>query len=449
MPAVDNFRQANNKHTMLVGATFFAVIITSFSGFVIKNGDEKFKTALQFSVHAYQSNASRSISLTGPFMGKIRVAPDAASKTLGIDPALISRKLQASCANVSDVEVRGKCQVMRPAPMYLGIIHSAWSVLGAQSATALLKNIFFILLAFAVFSMSELWMRKGWFKDSHKIVRLVVVVAAVVCGVGVLWDFFSVDNMHELKANSSSKHAVGSATTGASVWVLCLLIICFSHVDDVVDVDGDKYGSFSEYYRRFETYMHLNINSSFLILLLLPLFVLLSLTAYGHPVVDVHVQLVFFSYIFFAVLDVLQTRVVSVLASLEDGNSLAPGIGMIKGFVVLAFVLCKFFTFFPTWQLMGLYYAPLDDSVPSTLHIFDIILVAGLSVFDLAYISGVIGRVLSYFYKPANREDDTPPTATEKPAFQEIETHAFCRDTVVGVYLFGSFVTIACLTADA
>jgi p-aminobenzoyl-glutamate transporter AbgT len=93
--------------------------------------------------------------------------------------------------------------------------------------------------------------------------------------------------------------------------------------------------------------------------LVLSLFALLALTSFGKPVVDVHVQLVFFGYIFFGVLDVVQSRVVSVLASLTADNSLAPGIGMIKAFVVLAFVLCKFFVFFPTWQLMG-HYADLE-----------------------------------------------------------------------------------------
>jgi p-aminobenzoyl-glutamate transporter AbgT len=137
---------------------------------------------------------------------------------------------------------------------------------------------------------------------------------------------------------------------------------------------------------------------------------------------------VFFSYIFFAVLDVVQSRVVSVLASLPEANSLAPGLGMIKAFVVLAFVLCKFFAFFTAWQLMGLYYARMDNSVPFTLHIFEIILVGGLSLVDLAHISGLLAKVYT--------------SATD------IQTHAFCRTAVFGVYLFGSSITLAALSAD-
>ena len=446
-----DFKRANNYHTMLVGGTFFAAFIIGAVSFGTKDkaptevGEAVHRTVHQFSLHAYQNGAPGRITLAGPFLGKIRVIKDPNAKTLVNDSTLTAYKFQADCNNISDVEVRGKCQIMRTPPMYLGKIHSAWSVLGAQSITSIVKHIFWIVLAFALFTMSELWMRHGFCKDSQRSLRLGVVgLAIILFVVDFVWDF-AVPNMHALDASTQSVNAIGSVTTGASLWLVCLLIICFSHVDDAVVVTGDDslaskdsdeakkkytmYNAETDRYKRFEAQLHLTVNTSFVILLLMPLFALLSLTAFGKPVVDVHVQMVFFSYIFFAVLDVLQSRVVSVLASLTLDNSLAPGIGFIKAFVVVAFVLCKFFVFFPTWQLMGLYYAPWKMSVPCSLHIFEIILVAGLSVFDLAYISGLVGKI-----------------SGAKTITADIEAHASCRSAVLCVYLFGSFITMACVT---
>jgi len=476
----DTFKGANNFHSTIVAFTFLAAILIGAIGLGrtdrpggLKPGEleggareNSHRTVHQFSVHAYQSDAPGSITLAGPFLGKIRVAKNATAKTLVNDTALTDYKFQASCMNITDVEARGKCQIMRTPPMYLGKIHSAWSVLGAQSITTLVKHIFWILLAFAIFSMSELWMRRGFCHDTQRTCRLGVVgLAIILFVVDFVWDF-AVGNMHSLDAGMESVNAIGSVTTGASVWLVCLLIICFSHVDDVVvvkdiaDIDSEEtkkkkqlYQAESENYKRFEAQMHLNVNVSFLILLLLPLFALLSLTSFGMPVVDVHVQLVFFSYIFFAVLDVLQSRVMSVLASLKEASSLTAGIGTIKAFVVLAFVLCKFFVFFPTWQLMGHYYAPPDDSVPSYLHIFEIILVLGLSVADLFYSLGILRMIHdmvrgAYTIGLSNPNNITRAELADLkiPAIEEIETYASCRAGVLCIYLFGSFITLACIT---
>lgn len=451
-----DLKHANNFHTIVVGFTFFAAFIIGSVTFgeKDKNGSH-FRNVTQFSVHAYQSDSPGSITLAGPFLGKIRVTKNPNAKTLVNGSTLVALKLQGACHDISDVEVRGKCQIMRTPPMYLGKIHSSWSVLGAQSITTIVKHIFWIVTAFALFSMSELWMRNGFCKDTCRQMRLIVVgLAIVLFVVDFVWDF-AVKDMHALKSNSDSLNAVGSVTTGASIWLVCLLIICFSHVDDVVVVQGavakegdepsvtespsyEQYKAETENYKRFEAQLHLNVNTSFLILLVLPLFALLSLTYFGKSVVDVHVQLVFFSYIFFAVLDVVQSRVVSVLASLAEGNSLASGIGFIKAFVVLAFVLCKFFVFLPPWQLMGRYYAPSGMSVPFWLHLFEIILVVGLSLCDLAYSFGLVRMISDKFYKEA--------AELEKKAIAEIEAHASSRAVVSCLYIFGSFITMACMT---
>jgi hypothetical protein len=42
-----------------------------------KSLDEKYKSANQLSVHAYQTDISHSISVAGPFLSKVRVTPNA------------------------------------------------------------------------------------------------------------------------------------------------------------------------------------------------------------------------------------------------------------------------------------------------------------------------------------------------------------------------------------
>ena len=438
--SLSSFQTVNDKHTTLVGGTFFATFLIGAIGLGMKNNAD-FSTVRQFSLHAYQNNAyNADILLAGPFLGKVRVTTAATDPTLHSDDKNIM-KFQDLCKNISDVEVQGKCRIMRTPPMNLGTVHSSWSVLGAQSVTTIAKHLFFLSFAFAIFSMSELWMRNGWCRDTQKPLRLIVVGIAIILFFAVfIWDF-SVTNLHELEGNTkASSHDVGSVTTGASLWLVCLLIICFSHVDDVVVKDDAQY---SDEYKRLEAQLHLTVNASFLILLLMPLFVLLSLAAYPRPVLDVHVQLVFFSYIFFAVLDVFQSRVVSVLASFKENNSLAPGLKMIKAFVVLAFVLCKLFVFMPAWQLMGRNYTPTDNSVPFILHILEIFVVLGLSAFDLAYISGLVRMIYAAWHKTKRLEN---PESNEMDRLKEIQIHASCRNLVFLVYLGGSYICLAAMT---
>jgi hypothetical protein len=113
--------------------------------------------------------------------------------------------------------------------------------------------------------------------------------------------------------------------------------IAFSNVAKIrpLTVTTDSYRKFQEIYR--------NIHVSYLMLLLFPMVSLLALVRTQIQIVDVHVQLIFFSTIFFAVLDIMQSRVSSVLASFKQENSLSNAIGTIKIFVVLAFTLAKLF----------------------------------------------------------------------------------------------------------
>ena len=130
-----------------------------------------------------------------------------------------------------------------------------------------------------------------------------------------------------------------------------------------------------------------NIHVSYLMLLLFPLVSILALVRSKNKVVDVHVQLIFFSGIFFAVLDIFQSRVSSVLASFSEENSIKTGIGEIKTFVVLAFILAKLFVFLPAYQLTVQYYTKTGE-LEFALVLTQLLVLAVLSALDLFYIVG-------------------------------------------------------------
>ncbi len=144
----------------------------------------------------------------------------------------------------------------------------------------------------------------------------------------------------------------------------------------------------SESYRKFQE-IYRNIHVSYLMLMLFPMVSLLALVRTERKIVDVHVQLIFFSTIFFAVLDIIQSRVASVLASFQQDNSVSKknAIGTIKAFVVLALFLSKLFVFVPAYQLTVRYYTKNDD-LAFWLVMPQLAVFIALSVVDFVYIVG-------------------------------------------------------------
>ena len=151
----------------------------------------------------------------------------------------------------------------------------------------------------------------------------------------------------------------------------------------------------SKHYKKVQT-IYRNIHVSYLMLLLFPLVSILAL-ARAHmfnntKIVDVHVQLIFFSSIFVAVLDIMQSRVSSVLASFSEANSKDTPIGKIKIFVVLAFCLAKLFVFMPAYQLTVRYYIQ-TGTVEFGLVLIQLLAFLVLSALDLVYIAGLVGTL--------------------------------------------------------
>jgi hypothetical protein len=369
-----------------------------------------------FALHPYESQAA---TFAGPFLGKIRVANSPHAVIYA--PSGVS---QSTCVNKTSDE-KQKCLLQNAPNLYLGKVHSSWSVLGAQSRYILLKHIFFISCVLAVFSVTHLAMRsmldEAKLKEWHdRLQHMVVVVSTILFCVSIGLDIK--DEMHSVDQTYNNQVAIGSITTGASFSFVALLLISASHVDKVKKHDS------ATAVGRWNDHIHYNIYASYTILFLLPLYMLLSLSrtaAIQTALVDVHVQLLFCGCIFYAVLDVIQTRVSSVLAAMYEQTSAAtePGLPkqseaakkqteshdfptffiegkqfegpfyaptLMRLFVVLAFVLTKLFVLVPCLQVFGGNYTKvLKETSETSMNMAFItmayILALGSGLFDLVY----------------------------------------------------------------
>ena len=366
-----------------------------------------------FALHAYENLPS---SFAGPFLGKIRVAN---SSNILIAPTNLS---QSQCNQADDTK-KEKCLMQNSPNLYLGKVHSSWSVLGAQSRFLQLKNILVLTIVLTVFGFSQHMMRQFFRERQTMIQHAVVVVSIIVLSLSIGFDIK--DKMHDVDDEYNHDVAIGSITTGASYSFLSLLIISASHVDKIKEYDPNSRLA------NWNQHLHYNIYASYMILFLVPLYALLALSRSGSAVVDVHVQLIFCGCVFYAVLDVIQTRVSSVLAGMHDetvhakntaavgaesatardaeaGNNnnndtpeqkqaflpplFRPDIKfqspahpqtLMRLFVVLAFVLTKLFILVPCVQVISLYYTVRDVNKGSVAFAYVMALLS--AVYDLVY----------------------------------------------------------------
>ena len=352
---------------------------------------------VQSFVHIYEGsvNPLGQLSINGPFLGKVRVSGTGLAISNGGD----DKKKQSYCDDASKVAVGLKeaCNMMRIPTMYFGHIHATWSVLGAQSVPAILKHIYLICFAFSCFMLSDLYVRfiggpDSIYPDRWPTTRWVrtglVFLAIIAFLIAICLDLRN--EMHEYE-NGTQKYAIGSVSTGAFFWIATFLIICSSQIDEVKQDAWHK---------------HVNLNMSYLMLLLLPLFMILGLLDLGKNVVDVHVQLIFFSSIFFALLDIFQMRVMPVLEDLEgitqigstkedNDDKINRNVLYIQIFVVLACILCRLFVYVPTLELVGRYYIGGNlSSFSGIMLIIQIIFLALTSAVDLIHIAFIQNKLV-------------------------------------------------------
>ena len=345
----------------------------------------------QFSLHAYQKNMSTSTQFAGPFMSTVYVLPSVRATLLDESP---STHVQCTSPIFIDQRHIDKCKMMRSAPMYLGNVTNSWSVLGAQSTRTLTNHMFVIFLVFASFWFSEYALTDHAFTRKLNVVwvRNVVVFVAVIA--------FVILMSTNVTSDMSKDAAIGSVSTAFAFVVLSLLIICFEYagmngklfplytdhaqpagtalteVQHTADIEKNAAASATaddtnpqqvqpaneqtaqpeEINHARKEHMHRNIYLSYASLLMLPLVVVFILSQKHTAIVDVHIQLVFFSFIFYAALDVFQTRTTAVLVCLKDEPNSGPTLAFLKVFVVLAFLLCKCFALMPALVLLATLY---------------------------------------------------------------------------------------------
>ena len=406
----DDKNKSNKKESnwYAIGVLVCMALLTTGSlVFVLKYALNSNGKVWQFSVHAYEGPV-RNIALSGPFFGKVRVE----GTNNEISNSATENKRQSYCNGKPTIipdAIKPLCYMMRIPSMYIGKIHSSWSVLGAQSVSLLIKHISLISIAFSEFIFADCYIRYRCLDHptwKRNIRAVVLCVAIVACAFSIGFDLTNQET-HKYE-NGIQLYAIGTISTGLFFWIVTLLIICYSQVDEVTNGDWHK---------------HINLNMSFLVLLLLPLFMILGLLDHEKRVVDVHIQLIFFSSIFFAMLDIIEVRVMSVLQVMqvmeaeEDSDKLSMQLERIKIFVVLACILCKLFVFVPTLEMVGRYYITNDPSSFSwSMLALQIALLCCTSLVDLAHI-GMWTR--------------------------DIEWHSVSRTIVVWIIIGGSMIASA------
>ena len=421
----------------------------------------------QFSNHAFENQNHHSI--TGPFLSKVRFRSNNtsikfkgnynANYTQSACPFKNSSEYMKEKQNIKDV-LQDKCKIMRTPTLYLGDVHSSWSVLGAQSNYNLAKHIGCILIVFLLYAFLEelIYVRPDAganskethdkFRHHHHFMRSVLLMIAIfIFGLDVFFDVNN-DNISSVSDNKST-YAIGSITTGFSFCAVTLMIMCFTYMQEPYETEKEDapaqiqvnleenaaqkvniepqrnvkfnpfnpvpYANYSsgvpdakympQYIVQSTAYQRLcdiyfNIHTSYLMLLIFPLVWIVALNGTGKVIVDVHIQLMFFSVIFVAFLDICQSLVMSVLQTFDKTHTLLQGdpIALVNTFVVLAFHLCKAFVYIPSIQLMFLYYVT-GPSYSQTLIIVQIVIV-GISFFlDLLITVGAFTETYYLYIK--------------------------------------------------
>ena len=351
-------------------------VIASFVNIGVgRNG--KWTTAYDFSVHAGVAPTDK------PLQDKSNASPLRCNATIfnGTD----------ATKNKNDIE---KCKLMRSAPMFFMKVENTvvWPFFGKQMTFSLTKHIFFILLAFTSFWCAEEAIaqnHRGAHEHKGKFRIFVLVLVSILTLADWLWDL-------------EKYEAAGTVATCVPFCVIAWLVLLIKYADTYYQwARGEKPPMDAEtaqtaiqpaapQNKHMHEHMHRNIYLSYASLLMFPLVVVLVVLARTHTaIVDVHIQLVLFSFIFYAMLDLFQTRTTAVLLSLKDPSAvadlqLAHEIHFIQFFVVLAFCLCKCFVLLPTLVLLQAQYTQAGKDVAAVLTIaMHHVVLFGFAVADL------------------------------------------------------------------
>jgi len=281
-------RYARNVMVYIIPAVAFIAALCNF--FVVTRNNE-WSTPHQFSVHPGYAATAR-----GQLLDNSKATHLNCSSTFFAD----------------DKDIQ-KCKMMRSPPMFLHNATQVWPVLGQQMTYALTKHILMIFLAYTAFWCSQYAITEHEkTKDKPKTIRIVVVVVVAI--------LLIVDLI--LDSTNKNGLAAGSFSTAIAFIVVFLLIMLFEYLAKPFVLHTQPEGTEMKELERgagqppagvdimkpVHKHMHRNIYLSYACLLMLPLVVVLILSNSHQPLVDVHIQLLFFSFLFYATLDVFQTR---------------------------------------------------------------------------------------------------------------------------------------------
>lgn len=443
-----------NKNTIKLGIVVITILVSGLSMGINPN-----ETVLQFSNHAFENQNHHSI--TGPFLSKVRFRPN--NSSIKFKDGYSSHNQQSACQfnssgyymnqekSIKDA-IQDKCKIMRIPKLYLGDVHSSWSVLGAQSNYNLCKHIGCIVIVFLLYAFLEELIyfspekneskeKHDKFRHHHHFMRSVLLmIAIVIFGLDMVFDV-NKDNLSSV-ADNKSTYAIGSITTGFSFCAVTLMIMCFTYMQEPYEEDkedttgnsgnnqeavdatkaaeegivlGPEHGLkfdirwpytnyrsgvpegkyMPKYFEQSTAYKRLcdiyfNIHTSYLMLLIFPLVWIVALNGTGKVIVDVHIQLIFFGVIFVAFLDICQALVMSVLQTF-DGTHTILNNGHPIG-LVKTFVVLAFYlckAFVYIPSVQLMFLYYATDGYSRLLIIFQIVIVIISLLLDLSIIVGI------------------------------------------------------------
>jgi hypothetical protein len=400
------------RHGMMLLIFIFAIGLAFANAFISRNSNApiKWDQAHQFAVHSYAPAMNTSMQFTGPFMSKVRVIPNA---DVIVKDNSGEAEARRNCSLFDKVAIVEKCKMMRSGPMKLGNVANVWSVLGEQSTFALVKNICVVFNVFLIFWVGQYLQQINQFgKQTRNVIVFVVLAGLVLC---VLTDFYWTNH-----------HAEGSMSIALSFSVLCFLILCCEYAGmDEIEESEEK----SILPEQSSTHLNRNIYIAYALLLFLPQAAILILSESHDALLDVHIQLIFLSFIFYAILDIFQTRCVAVLLCLRDEGLKSEieslklrrrvlkkddpalveankkvheheivlvDVMIVKFFVVLAFSLFKFFVLLPSLILLQTQYcAKSFEQVSVGVHY----VLFALPIFDIVHMFSDLFKPMHDLFK--------------------------------------------------
>jgi len=351
-----------NVRTMFMGFMVVVVLIAAICNAAVGRNADTWSKTYSFSLHAayVDPNTVQASGSVGP-VGMVQLVDN-------------SNHTHAHCTIFRDKPLE-KCKMMRSPPMYLQTVKDKWPFLENQMTFAQTKDMFFVFLAFTGFWWSQYAISEGeWaYQRKHYIRTVVIFMFGLLVFIDFIWQ-------------NAMGWAEGSYTTAIAIFMVCGAIIVLEYAFKKQQSPAEEKASDVNISTPKREHMRYNIYLSYAGLLMFAPVVLFVLSNTHDALFDVHIQLVFFSFVFYATLDLFQTRTTAVLMCiLDETDKLSGKLRFLQFFVVLAFVLCKCFVLLPSLVLIQNHYQErMFQQVMLAVHY---VVIIGFALADLVHIA--------------------------------------------------------------